>query len=129
MEVEMRWLMTTLALCCAAGCTDEDPGPPRIEANVSYGGSARGALTVAAFSSMPPMGAPRAFAQKSVPSFPETVVIDQVEAAETLYVLALIDVSPASPQQPGPEDRTAWSAAVTIAAEGATVVDLTITDP
>jgi hypothetical protein len=125
----MRWLITTLALCLAVGCTDEDPGPPRIEAKVAYSGSAQGSLTVAAFPSMPPMGAPKAFAQKNAPKFPEQLVIEQVQADEKLYVFALLDVSPASPQQPGPEDRTAWSAAITIAAEGATVVDLMITDP
>jgi len=118
-----------IALCVGAGCTDEDPGPPRIEATVTYAGGARGTLVVAAFASMPPMGAPMAFAQASAPQFPETVVLETVEPAQVVYVLALLDVSPASPQQPGPEDLTSWSPAVTIAAGGATTVDLTIVDP
>ena len=117
------------ALCVGAGCSDEEPGPPRVEATVAYSGSAQGTLVVAAFPSIPPMGAPMAFAQASAPEFPATLVLDTVEREQVVYVLALLDVSPASPQQPGPEDRTSWSPAVTVAAEGATIVTLTIVDP
>ena len=125
-----RRSVLSFVVCCLAGCADEDPGPPRIEATVAYSGSAQGTLVVAAFPSMPPMGAPTAFAQKSAPAaFPATLVLEAVVPSAKLYVLAMLDVSPASPQQPGPEDRTVWSAAVTVADEGATPIDLTITDP
>lgn len=113
----------------AAGCAADDPGPPRIEATVTYEGSAEGTLVVAAFASVPPSGAPMAFAQESAPAFPATLALDELEPGTTVYVLALLDVDPPSPQQPGPEDRTAWSDAVTVAAEGATSVALTLTDP
>jgi hypothetical protein len=121
--------VVSLVLLCFAACTDEDPGPPRIEATVAYSGSAQGTLVVAAFPSMPPMGAPMAFAQKSAPMFPAKLVLEAVQPSAKLYVLAMLDVTPASPQQPGPEDRTAWSPAVTVEAEGATTIDLTIVDP
>ena len=120
----MRVLIVVSLLLAA--CTDEDPGPPRIEATVTYTGNAEGTLVVAAFPSMPPMGAPMAFAQKSAPMFPATLVLEAVQPSARLYVLAMLDVSPASPQQPGPEDRTVWSPAVTVAAEGATTLELTI---
>jgi hypothetical protein len=115
------------AVGCAA--SDPEPGPPRIEASVSYAGTAQGTLVVAAFPDMPPRGAPSAFAQESGADFPTMLVLDTVEPAATLYVLAMLDVAPASPQQPGPEDRTAWSQAVVVAAEGATTVTLTLADP
>ncbi len=113
----------------AAGCGADDPGPPRIEASVAYQGTADGNLVVAAFPTKPPMGAPTAFAQESTPTFPATLVLEAVEPGATLYVLAMLDVAPASPQQPGPEDRTVWSAGVNIAAEGATSVNLNLVDP
>jgi hypothetical protein len=113
----------------AAGCSTDDPVPPRIEASVSYRGAAVGTLVVAAFPDMPPRGAPAAFAQKSAAEFPAVVVLEAVEPDAMLYVLAMLDVTPASPQQPGPEDRTVWSTAVTVAHEGATTVSLSLTDP
>lgn len=116
------------ALLLLIGCADEDPGPPRIETTVKYGGSAQGTLVVAAFSSNPPMGAPTAVAQQSTPAFPTMLVLDTVEAGTTLYVLALLDVAPASPQQPGPEDRTAWSSPIVVDA-GAKSIELMLTDP
>jgi hypothetical protein len=130
MEVTMRWQpVLTFALCVAAGCGGEDEGPPRIEATVGYGGAAQGTLVVAAFADMPPMGAPRAFAQKAAPAFPATLVLEAVEPGDVVYVLAMLDLSPASPQQPGPEDRTSWSSAVTVEADGATTINLMLVDP
>jgi hypothetical protein len=125
--MKARYLLA-LAL---VGCADEadDPGPPRIEATVEYGGATEGTLVVAAFASVPPMGAPMAFAQESAPSFPTTISLEDIEPGTTAYVLAMLDVAPASPQQPGPEDLTVWSSAVTVAAEGATTVSLTLADP
>lgn len=114
---------------CVGCAADPDPGPPRIEAAVAYRGTADGTLVVAAFPSKPPMGAPTSFAQKAAPAFPATITLDTVQPGTTLYVLAMLDVPPASPQQPGPEDRTSWSNAVTVAAEGATSVTLELVDP
>ena len=111
------------------GCAEEEPGPPRIETTVMYGGSAQGTLVVAAFTSIPPMGAPTAVAQQSTPAFPAKLVLDTVEPGTTLYVLALLDVAPASPQQPGPEDRTTWSSPLVVGEDGATTVTLMLSDP
>jgi hypothetical protein len=111
------------------GCAADDPGPPRIEASVAYSGTAAGTLVVAAFPSIPPQGPPVAFAQKSAAKFPAMLVLEAVEPGATVYVLAMLDVVPASPQQPGPEDRTAWSEAVVVDQQGATVVTLALTDP
>ncbi len=128
----LHWI-ATLALVTAAGCSTDDtddPGPLRIEATVHYGGAARGALVVAAFTTMPPTGAPMAFTQKPAPTFPMMVTLaDTLAPSATVYVLALLDVAPASPQQPGPEDRTVWSSALSLMSEGAVTVDLTLTDP
>lgn len=100
----------------------------RISATVSYAGSAQGALVLAAFRSMPPMGPPAGFAQAAQPAFPATLAIDGLGAGPA-YVLALLDVPPASPQQPGPEDRTAWSSVLTLTVGATTTVTLTLTDP
>ncbi len=124
-------LLVGLASMCAAfgpGCGVDDPGPPRIEASVAYSGTAQGTLVIAAFPSKQG-GAPSSFAQSSSPTFPATVVLETVQPGTTLYVLALLDVAPASPQQPGPEDRTTWSEALTVATEGATTVRLDLVDP
>ena len=116
-------------LLLVVGCADEeDPGPPRIETTVKYGGAAQGTLVVAAFPSNPPMGAPTAVAQQSTPAFPTMLLLDTVERGTTLYVLALLDVAPASPQQPGPEDRMTWSSPIVVA-DGATAITLMLSDP
>jgi hypothetical protein len=122
------WVAFALGIA-ATGCAVDDPGPPRIEASVAYTGTADGALVVAAFPSIPPQGAPLAFAQKSAAEFPAMLVLEAIEPGARVYVLAMLDVAPASPQQPGPEDRTAWSEAVVVATEGATAVTLALTDP
>jgi hypothetical protein len=56
------------------------------------------------------------------------LVLDTVEPGTTLYVLALLDVAPASPQQPGPEDRTTWSSPIVVG-DGANAVTLVLSDP
>lgn len=117
------------SMMVAGGCSADDPGPPRIEAMVTYRGTAEGTLVVAAFPSKPPMGAPTAFEQKAMPTFPATLVLEGVQPSATLYVLAMLDVAPASPQQPGPEDRTVWSASIEVASEGPTSVSLGLVDP
>ena len=118
-----------LAALFAPACTDDGSGPPRIEAAIAYAGTANGTLVLAAFPTKPPMGPPASFAQSASPTFPATLVLETVEPGTTLYVLAMLDVAPASPQQPGPEDRTTWSGAISVAAEGATTVHLDLVDP
>jgi len=100
----------------------------RIAATVTYEGSAEGTLLVAAFTSFPPAGAPTGFAQEATPLFPETLAVEALPPGD-IYVLALLDVPPASPTQPGPEDLTAWSEALTLVAGETTEVSLTLTDP
>ena len=112
-----------------------DAAPPidaavaaRISATVRYTGTAQGALVLAAFRSMPPMGPPAGFAQAATPTFPATLAIEGL-AAGPAYVLALLDVAPASPQSPGPEDRVAWSSPLTLVVGETTSVTLELTDP
>ena len=125
--MRLHWIAT---LTFVAACGTDDPAPLTIEATVRYTGTAQGSLVVAAFPSIPPMGAPMAFAQNPSPTFPAMVTLgDTLEPSSTVYVLALLDVPPASPQQPGPEDRTVWSNALTLTTEGAVSVELTLTDP
>ena len=100
----------------------------RIAATVRYTGTAQGALVLAAFRSMPPMGPPAGFAQAAQPAFPATLAIDNL-AAGPAYVLALLDVAPASPQSPGPEDRVVWSSPLTLVVGETTSVTLELTDP
>lgn len=112
-----------------------DAAPPidastaaRVQATVSYTGTAQGSLILAAFASMPPMGPPMGFAQSATPAFPATLAIENL-AAGTVHVLALLDVAPASPTQPGPEDRQVWSGALTLTTGETTTTALTLTDP
>ncbi len=101
---------------------------PQIAVTVEYAGTARGTLIVAAFASFPPQGPPLAFAQDASPTFPAVLGLDGVPAG-TAYVLALLDVAPASPTQPGPEDRTAWSEAVELEDDEPVALNLTLSDP
>ncbi len=145
-----------LFICLATACGDPDPTPAvdatasdapvtidaapaidapidastvaRISATVRYTGGAQGSLVVASFPNMPPMGPPAGFAQQASPTFPATVAIENLQAGPA-YVLALLDVAPASPQQPGPEDRTVWSSALTLTVGHTATVELTLRDP
>jgi hypothetical protein len=130
------FLPVASVLLALAACGDSgDPPPgvdasgaPRVAATVRYSGSAQGTLILAAFPSMPPMGPPAGVAQRATPSFPAAVAIEDLPEG-TAYVLAMLDVAPASPQSPGPEDLTAWSSAMTLAAGQTATVELTLTDP
>jgi hypothetical protein len=130
-------LLPASLVVLAAACGDStDPAPDvdasasaaRVTATVRYTGSAQGALVLAAFPSMPPMGPPAGFAQMATPSFPATLAIDNLQPGSA-YVLALLDVAPASPQSPGPEDRTVWSSQLTLALGETATVELTLSDP
>lgn len=125
--MRLHWLAT---LVLVSACGADEPEPLKIDATVRYSGTAQGALVVAAFTSIPPMGAPMAWAQNPTPTFPAVVSLaDTLEPSSTVYVLAMIDVAPASPQQPGPEDRTVWSPSLTLTTEGAVSVELMLKDP
>jgi hypothetical protein len=100
----------------------------RITATVRYAGTAQGSLIVAAFRSMPPMGPPAGFAMAAQPVFPATLSIDNLDAGPA-FALAILDVAPASPQQPGPEDRLVWSSALTLVVGQTTTVTLMLVDP
>ena len=100
----------------------------RVAATVRYTGSAQGTLILATFPSMPPMGPPAGFAQRANPTFPEMLAIEDLQAGPA-YVFAMLDVAPASPQMPGPEDRTVWSQQLTLAVGQTTDVELTLADP
>lgn len=148
--MNVRWLAVALVPVLIACGSDDTPGadaapevdapevdapPPidaataaRLQATVSYTGAAQGSLILAAFPSMPPMGPPIGFAQAAQPAFPATLAIENLEAG-TIYVLAVLDVAPASPTQPGPEDRQAWSAALSLTVGATTMTTLTLSDP
>jgi hypothetical protein len=100
----------------------------RVQATVNYTGSAQGSLVLAAFASMPPMGPPMGFAQAATPVFPASLAIENL-APGTVHVLALLVVAPASPTQPGPEDRQVWSGPLTLTAGATTTTTLTLIDP
>ncbi len=127
-------LLVPLALVLVSGCgADDDPSvdaatSSRVRATVSYQGSAQGALVLAAFTSFPPAGAPAGFAQQVSPSFPASLTIEDLEPG-TFHVLALLDVAPASPQQPGPEDITGWQMNVAADAGALAEVSITLQDP
>ncbi|MCA9674736.1 MAG: hypothetical protein H6708_28835 [Kofleriaceae bacterium] len=111
-----------------------DAAPPdgapaaRVEATIGYDGAAEGTLLLAAFTSVPPSGGPIGFAQASSPTFPATLTLEDL-APQTLYVLAMLDVPPASPTQPGPEDLTVWSDALEVELGHTSTVTLTLVDP
>src|SRR5690349_18985037 len=129
MEGAMRYACLFAFLLVGCASDDEDTGPPRIEATVSYAGSTQGTLVVAAFATNPPMGGPKAVAQKASPSFPVMLTLDAVQPGDKLYVFAELDVAPSSPMMPGPEDRSAWAKDMDVVADaGATAVTLTLTD-
>jgi hypothetical protein len=129
-----RSVLPSLVLLAACGDADEPSAvdasatQARVAATVRYTGTAQGALVLAAFASMPPMGPPAGFAQHATPTFPATLAIENL-AAGPAYVLAVLDVAPASPQQPGPEDRTVWSSQLTLALGETATIELTLGDP
>ncbi len=117
----------------AADVPPDAPAPDastqaRISVTVEYAGSSTGSLIVAAFPSFPPSGPPAAFAQDATPEWPQAVALEGLDPG-TMYAFAVLDAPPSSPTQPGPEDRTVVSAALTLAAGETTEVTLTLTDP
>lgn len=131
-----RWILVGFLMSSLVACGGEDApaeGTPDaaqvtgITATVTYTGTASGALTLAAFTSMPPAGPPVSFAQKTSPTFPLTLSLENM-APGTYYVLALLDVAPASPTQPGPEDRQGWSQAVQVADRQNVPVSIAVMD-
>lgn len=104
-------------------------GPSTVKATVRYPGSRLGPLGVGAFASSPPMGPPLAYGRVSTPTFPATVTLEGLAPGASVYVIATLDVLPASPSVPGPEDPTAISARIQVpAAGGELAVDVELTD-
>lgn len=105
------------AVVDAAAATVDAPVPSalaNVDVSVAYAGVKQGSLIVAAFRNFPPAGPPTAFQSVATPVFPATVQLRDLEAG-TYYVVAILDVAPASPTNPGPEDLQAVSAPVTLA--------------
>ncbi len=100
----------------------------RIEASVAYAGDAEGTLVLAAFASLPPMGGPMGLAQVAAPAFPQALVLDALAPGEA-HVIAILDVAPASPTQPGPEDLTVWSEPLVLVEGETETITLTLVDP
>lgn len=110
------------------GCGASEADEPGVATTIEYVGTAEGTLIVAAFASLPPMGAPQGFAQESAPAFPATLMLTDLPAG-TFHLLAMLDVAPPSPMQPGPEDLTAWSDPSEVTADAHVDVELTLVDP
>lgn len=131
-----RSISIAFALASLVACGNDDGGSDAVDAapatgiqgTVTYAGTAQGSLMLAAFTSFPPAGAPAGLAQETSPTFPATLVIDDL-APGTVHLLAMLDVDPASPTQPGPEDLTAWQMNVAVTAGGLAPVALTLQDP
>lgn len=96
-----------------------------IAVSLDYPGTKQGSVVVAAFRSFPPMGPPSAFQTVAVPMFPAMVRLRDLEAG-TYYVVGMLDIAPASPTSPGPEDLQAVSSPVML--PGATSVSLNLHD-
>ena len=142
----MRLAIALIVLGLAAhGCGDDsdpaaaDGGTPGADGgeasrlsdvivSVTYEGDLEGALVVGAFTSDPPTSAPLAFQQRSAPEFPESVRLRGLEPG-TYYVTAVLDLTPASPTLPGPEDATVTSDPLVVDGEPSHEIALTLTDP
>lgn len=118
-----------------AAAADAELGPdaaPRllsdIEVTVEYEGNLAGDLVVGAFHANPPMGPPLAFQSVTSPTFPVTTTLRDLDPG-TYYVIAVLDLPPASPTAPGPEDIQAASDPMEV--DGAEDLELmmTITEP
>lgn len=141
----LRSVISSLTLLAAGlpACNDEPDKPDVPDAgavspdgpaaladvtvNVAYTGNPNGALVIAAFRSIPPMGPPLAFQQVTAPTFPASVTLRDLEPG-TAFVIAVLDRNPASPTRPGVEDLQAASGPLTIDATDQSVA-LTITEP
>jgi hypothetical protein len=117
-----------ISLVFVFGCGGSEDPEPGVATTIDYDGTAEGTLIVAAFASVPPMGAPQGFVQENAPTFPATLMMTDLPAG-TFHLLAMLDVAPSSPMQPGPEDLTVWSDPIEVAADAHIDVELTLVDP
>lgn len=101
-----------------------------IDVTVQYAGMQTGTLSIAAFTSFPPMGPPLAAQSYDMPVFPQTGKLIGLETGKPYYVVAILDVGSNNPQSPGPEDLVSFTMMpVDIVANSAVPVELTLTDP
>lgn len=145
----LPWLVVSLSALSGACGSDAPPvgaarpdggaaGPmadaaPRarasVRATVRYAGAKSGPLGVGVFASNPPMGPPLAFQRVASPIYPAGVTLEGVSPGAAVYVVATIDVDPASPTVPGPEDPTGASLRLDVPAQGGLVpAEVTVAD-
>lgn len=88
----------------AAGSGGSQPlGGPNIAGKVSYAGTQKGKLVVAAFKTWPTNSAPETFTTITSPAYPQAYELEDLDPGE-YYVFAFVDVDPPSPTMPGTED-------------------------
>lgn len=114
----------------AADAAEEvaDAAPLRladINVTVHYTGKLEGTLIVGAFLEFPVMSGPLAFVSIDTPTFPAVVRLRDLEP-NTYYAVAVLDVEPASPTVPGPEDLLVGSDALTTNGVDDVAVEVTI---
>lgn len=111
----------------AAASADASIALADIEVTVDYPGTKQGALVVGAFTSVPPMGPPKAFQTVAMPTFPAHVQLRDLEPG-TVYVIAVLDMAPSSPTMPGAEDLQSASDPVMVNGTDVNVA-MTLADP
>jgi len=111
-----------------SGDTDVIPAGT-IQGTVTYEGSETGSLTVGIFTDCPPAGPPAGMVYQQIaePSFPQNYELTGASAGD-YYVVAILDVAPASPMTPGPEDKMSCSDQFTLGTDSGASVDVTLTD-
>jgi hypothetical protein len=91
----------------AAGCGEGDTGSKviggTVTGEVSYSGSEKGELIVAAFLEWPTLWAPEMFVKIPSPSYPQAYKLEGLDPGD-YYIFAFIDAAPVSPTIPGDED-------------------------
>lgn len=87
----------------AAGSGGSQLGGPNITGKVSYAGTQKGKLVVAAFKTWPSNNAPETFTTITSPTYPQAYELEDLDPGE-YYVFAFVDVDPPSPTLPGSED-------------------------
>ncbi len=120
---------TTLAACGGDGAPAGSPAPGAgdIQVVVRYAGTRQGALSLGAFTSVPPSGGPLAFQRVEAPAFPATVTLHGLPAG-AYFVIATLDQAPASPTMPGPEDLSTASTRMDLGATAGAHTELELKD-
>jgi hypothetical protein len=144
MKLNIALILLFLCLGCGSNSTST-PDAPKIDAtpmvdakvampattgtidvNVTYAGAKKGELIAVALKTFPPTTPPNGIGRTAMPVFPQKVTIKDLDPG--MYtVLAVIDVLPASPTMPGPEDVSSPpKMAVQVVAGQATTIDIVI---